>query len=336
MNIPIFNTPLSSRLCSGVLFMLTVSFCWLMAAELGANQTTTIRVRDQVEIEGPDVLLGQIATIEGGDVQQVQFLKDLVLGKAPLPGNSRQFDRQQLMMRLKQHQIDLAAVILEAPPQIEVTRSHIKIQQAELEKIISNFVFEHAPQEHRTVRIHQIQAPQSVILSKGQITYKVTGPRNRPLMGRCPIAIDFSVDGHVRKKVWAMATIEILGPVVVTRKPLGRFKPIREDDIEVQTLDLANLPTNVLSDPAEVLGKRTKRAIGPQTPLRADIIELPFLVRRGDMVVIVAESESIKITTLGQVKKKGRLGERIPVVNLDSKRILYARVVDANTVKVDF
>ena len=164
MNMPIFNTPLSSRFCSGVLFMLTVSFCWLMAAELGANQTTTIRVRGQVEIEGPDVLLGQIATIEGGDVQQVQFLKDLVLGKAPLPGNSRQFDRHQLMMRLKQHQIDLAAVILEVPPQIKVTRSHIRIQQAELEKIISNFVFEHAPQEHRTVRIHQIQAPQSVIL----------------------------------------------------------------------------------------------------------------------------------------------------------------------------
>jgi flagella basal body P-ring formation protein FlgA len=44
----------------------------------------------------------------------------------------------------------------------------------------------------------------------------------------------------------------------------------------------------------------------------------------------------LKITTLGQVKKKGRLGERIPVVNMDSKKILYARVVDANTVKVDF
>jgi flagella basal body P-ring formation protein FlgA len=123
---------------------------------------------------------------------------------------------------------------------------------------------------------------------------------------------------------------------VVTRKPLGRHKPITEDDIEMQTLDLSNLPANVLTDREAVIGKRTKRAVGAQTPLRADSIELPPLVKRGDLVVIIAESENLKITTLGQVKKKGRRGERIPVVNLDSKKVLQARVVDANTVKVDF
>jgi flagella basal body P-ring formation protein FlgA len=44
----------------------------------------------------------------------------------------------------------------------------------------------------------------------------------------------------------------------------------------------------------------------------------------------------LKITTRGQVKKRGRLGELIPVINMDSKKILYARVIDSNTVKVDF
>jgi flagella basal body P-ring formation protein FlgA len=71
-------------------------------------------------------------------------------------------------------------------------------------------------------------------------------------------------------------------------------------------------------------------------PLRADNIELPPLVKRGDFVTIIAESENLKITTLGQVKKRGCIGERIPVVNLDSKKVLHALVVDANTVKVDF
>jgi flagella basal body P-ring formation protein FlgA len=70
--------------------------------------------------------------------------------------------------------------------------------------------------------------------------------------------------------------------------------------------------------------------------LRADLIELPPLVKRGDLVMIVAESNGFKITTLGEVKKTGRLGERIPVANMDSKKILQARVIDANTVQVDF
>jgi flagella basal body P-ring formation protein FlgA len=54
------------------------------------------------------------------------------------------------------------------------------------------------------------------------------------------------------------------------------------------------------------------------------------------MVMIVAETQGLKISALGQVKKKGALGDRIPVINFESKKVLYARVVDANTVKVDF
>ena len=53
-------------------------------------------------------------------------------------------------------------------------------------------------------------------------------------------------------------------------------------------------------------------------------------------MVIVVETSGLKITTLGQVKKKGRLGESIPVMNYDSKKILYARVLDSSTVKVEF
>jgi flagella basal body P-ring formation protein FlgA len=104
----------------------------------------------------------------------------------------------------------------------------------------------------------------------------------------------------------------------------------------MQKLNLADLPSNVITDPEAVLGKRTKRAIGAKTVLRTNLVEFPPLVKRGDIVVIIAESEGLKISALGQVKKKGALGDRIPVINFDSKKILYAQVLDSNTVKVDF
>ena len=92
----------------------------------------------------------------------------------------------------------------------------------------------------------------------------------------------------------------------------------------------------MITDPETVLGKRTKRAIGAKKVLRTDLVEFPPLVKRGDVVVIIVETSGLKITALGQVKKKGRLGESIPVMNYDSKKILYARVLDSSTVKVDF
>ncbi len=307
-----------------------------VSAELAAAEMTTIRFRDQVEIENDEVLLGQIASIESSDSQLVQQLKDIVIGKAPLPGKTRQYDQRYLKMRLKQHHNDLADVNLELPRVVRVLRSHVEISKHQIEKIVSDFIAQNIPPENKTVRINEINVSESVVLSKGRITYKVSSPDSRQLMGTCPIAVNFSVNGHLEKKVWTTATVEVWGPVVVTRKPLGRYKPITEDDIMLQTMDLTNLSANVLTDLEAVLGKRTKRAIGAQTPLRADSIELPPLVKRGDLVVIIAQSKGLKITTRGVVKKKGCLGDRIPVVNVDSKKVLYARVIDSNTVQVDF
>jgi flagella basal body P-ring formation protein FlgA len=322
--------------CGGLMLMVMLASLFTLASGLWADPLTTIRISDRVEIDSAEILLGHMATIEGSDVRFNQRLKNIVIGKAPLPGGSHRFDLNDLQKRIKQHHIDLATVIIQAPPQIVVTRSHIEIKKHEIENIVSEFIVQQIPPDNTTMRIKEIRVPGNVILPKGRITYNVTAPRKQKLMGRCPITVDFSVNGSVHKKVWTTAMIEVLGPVVVTRKPLGRHKPITEDDIEMQTLDLSNLPANVLTDREAVIGKRTKRAVGAQTPLRADSIELPPLVKRGDLVVIIAESENLKITTLGQVKKKGRRGERIPVVNLDSKKVLQARVVDANTVKVDF
>ncbi|MGD9087523.1 MAG: flagellar basal body P-ring formation chaperone FlgA [Desulfobacterales bacterium] len=320
----------------GLLFNLALALCLLPAAALWANPMATISVKDRVDVDTAEILLGQIATIEGADARFNQRLKDILIAKAPLPGDTRQIDQKLLQKRLKQHHIDLAAVIVEAPPQMVVTRSHFEIQKEEIQKIVSEFIIQQTPQENKNLRIKKIQVPDSIMLPKGRITYRVTAPRNRRFIGRCPLNVHFSVNGRAEKKLWVTVELEVLGSVVVTRKPLGRYRPITAEDIEVQTMDLANLPANVLSDPEAAIGKRTKRAIGARMPLRADNIELPPLVKRGDFVTIIAESENLKITTLGQVKKRGRMGERIPVVNLDSKKVLHARVIDANTVKVEF
>jgi flagella basal body P-ring formation protein FlgA len=311
----------SKRFGLGLLIFLATASIVGAAAALTAAEMTTIRVRDQVEIENGEVLLGQIASIEGSDTQLVQQLKDIVIGRAPLPGMTRLYDQKHLKKRLKQHHINLAGVNLEGPRRVRISRSHVEIDKHKIEKIVSDFITQNIPQENKTVRIKEINVSERVVLSKGRIAYKVLAPGMRQLMGRSSIAVDFSVNGHFEKKVWVTATVEVWGPVVVTRKPLGRYKPITEDDILLQTMDLTHLSANVVTDPEAVLGKRTKRAIGAQTPLRADSIELPPLVKRGDLVVIIVESKGLKITTRGLVKKKGRLGDRIPVVNVDSKKV---------------
>ena len=66
------------------------------------------------------------------------------------------------------------------------------------------------------------------------------------------------------------------------------------------------------------------------------MVELPPLVKRGDIVTIKAVSGALQVTTLGKAKSNGHQGERIKIVNIDTQKELYGYVVDAKTVKVVF
>lgn len=307
-----------------------------MGGEISAADLTRIRIQKKVQIDDENILLGRIAEIEGSDPILIQKLNDIIVGKAPLAGNSRNLDERIIKMRLKQNGIDPAGLVLQVPPRVVVTRNFIDISEEKIKKLVSDYLSKNLPADGDDARIKDIRVAGGLRLPTGRITYKVVPPRNREFWGKIPFSVNFDVNGKLYKRVWATATVEVFAEVLVTRKPLGRYKPITEDDVEMQKLNLANLPSNVITDPEAVLGKRTKRAIGAKTVLRANLVEFPPLVKRGDVVVIIAESSGLKISALGQVKKKGGLGDRIPVINFDSKKILYAQVLDSNTVKVDF
>ena len=301
-----------------------------------AAETCRIKVLDSAEIDSENIILGQIARLDSEDLQLIQRLKEIVIGKAPLPGKSRIITSDDLKTRLEQNGLSLAEISLQCPGKIEITRSYIEIDKQKIEDILSSFLYQSVLKENQTARIKNLCVPDGFILPKGHITYQVMPPRNTDFLGKIPLSIQFNVDEHYRKKVWTTATIEMLADVVVTTKPLGKHKPITADDIGLQRMDLANLASNVINDPETVIGKRTRNAIPTKTVLRTDLIELPPLVDRGDIVVIIAESKGLRVTALGKVKKRGRLGERIPVENFDSKKILYAQVIDSRTVKVEF
>jgi flagella basal body P-ring formation protein FlgA len=303
---------------------------------IDAAELTWIKILPNVQIDAEDILLGKIAGIEGHDPLLVQKLSSIVVARAPLPGASRTLEKQVFKMRLKQNGINLSQLALHIPAEVVVTRKYITISRQKIKMLVSDYIQKNIIKDNADGSIKDIQVADNLQLPNGRITFKVIPPRNRDLLGKIPFSVHFDVNGKFYKRVWATATVEVLAEVVMTKKPLGRHKPITEDDIELLKMDLAKLPSGVITDPEAVLGKRTKRAIGAKTVLRADLVELPPLVKRGDVVVIIAESSGLKITALGQVKKKGRLGESIPVMNYDSKKILYGRVLDSSTVKVEF
>jgi len=286
-----------------------------------ATDQTSIFLLEAVEVDSAALYLGKIARIDGPDPQLIQQLNDVVIATSPLPGRDRTIEAGYVELRLRQNGFDPAELVLEGSSHVRATRSQTEISKTEIEKIVSDYLYHAALKENPAANVKALRVPEHIILPKGHISYQVVGPQNTEFLGKIPLVVQFYVDGKLQKKVWTTATIEMLVNVVVAKNPLRRHKPIGEDDIELQLMDLAELPRNVIIDPQELIGKRTRQSIGSKTVLRTDLIELPPLINRGDVVVIIAESEGLRITALGKAKRRGRLGERIPVENFDSKKV---------------
>jgi flagella basal body P-ring formation protein FlgA len=295
-----------------------------------------IILRPAAEVLGADIRLGEVAEIACAETELQRRLEGLVVGKAPLPGRSRLISADYVRLRLRQLDIGADRMVLGGAERIEVSMPGVAVSEEQIRQIVTGFIKTSGIWGDAEVKVEEFMISADRTLPKGRVTYRVLPPRNMRSLATVPLSVVFDVDGRFQKTIRATVRVEALAPVVVAARPIGRLRPITGDDLKTEKMDLTELPVGVLTDADDIIGKRARRNIDAGDILRPDLIEMPPLVKRGDMVVIVAESRGIKVTATGEVKSDGLRGERVKVVNLDSNKHLTARVVDKQTVSVEF
>ncbi|MCD6273365.1 MAG: flagellar basal body P-ring formation protein FlgA, partial [Deltaproteobacteria bacterium] len=258
-------------------------------SEASALPVVTVKVQEKTEVGQEHIRLGDIAHISGGDQKFVRRLGDLIIGKAPLPGKTRSLDERYIRLRLKQANIDIGQIRLVVPGKAVIARSYRTISRKKIADIVSEYIRKKSLSRGDGTTVKNIIVQKDLVVPKGKIAYRIINGKEAGSSGRTAVYVDFTVDGHFHKKIRALVDIERLADVVVTSRPLGRHKIITKEDIYVKRTDISKLQVNIINDPEKVVGRRTRRSIDPATVLRTDLVELPPIVKRGDIVTIVAE-----------------------------------------------
>jgi len=302
---------------------------------LSATELIEIKGLERVEIQKDKILLGDITEIIGGDDELREKIQAIVLGNSPLPSKTRLIDKSNIIMRIKQYGFDPDQIQLRVPQKISVTRGFVKVLRGEMEAIVKDSILANPPWQV-DFSIKKIRVSHDVILPKGEVDYQIFVPKSNNIRGQMLIPVQIKVDGIPRKNLSAAVSLVFYKKVVVTKRPLKRSQLITENDIRIKKITCNKFPYNLFYTLQDVLGKRTKRKLEANVILRNDLVELPDLVKRGDVVSIIAELDGLSVRTLGKAKNSGYKGERIRLINLDSKRVVYGRILDSRTVMVDF
>ncbi len=163
---------------------------------------------------------------------------------------------------------------------------------------------------------------------------KIRAANRKRFLGRAVFVV--SVRGAAGNffNQWVSADVSQRVHVVVAGRKLRRLHVIEAADVHLQAIRLRHTRRRYLLDPEVVVGKRLTQSLRKGTPIREDQLEIAPLVRRGDRVTITVRSEGLQIVTTGKAKQDGQLGEMIRVMNLDSKKTVFAEVVTSGDVRI--
>jgi flagella basal body P-ring formation protein FlgA len=165
-----------------------------------------------------------------------------------------------------------------------------------------------------------------------------------------PRLVHFAYDNHSRRfegivevsgsftlrkhPVRLTGTLVETAEIVVMARNIGRGEMLRESDVVVERRPRADVPSDVQSRLASVIGQAARRSLRAGQPLRPADLMKPDLVTRNDTVTIVFEVPGITLTARGKALASGAEGEQIEVLNPHSKRVLHATVSAPGTVTV--
>jgi flagella basal body P-ring formation protein FlgA len=152
--------------------------------------------------------------------------------------------------------------------------------------------------------------------------------------GIVPLRVEIYDSEKLLKTMVLTVEVKIYEDVVVTAKKLDRNEKIAADMLTVERRDVTNFTDSYFKSADQIKNQRAKSIIPKGRILGRSSLENIPLVNQGDKVKILAEIGGIKVWAYGMAREDGKLGEEIKITNMDSKRIITARVVDEQTVSI--
>ncbi|MFM5161977.1 flagellar basal body P-ring formation chaperone FlgA [Aeromonas rivipollensis] len=127
--------------------------------------------------------------------------------------------------------------------------------------------------------------------------------------------------------------VSIQKPYVTVAAPVAKGDILSESMLTLAYQDQTLIRGDYLTDPAALIGVRSKRELKPGQPIRLTQV---CVVCKGDQVTLSAENSSMQIKTMARALQDGSFGDMIRLVNIRSGRAVQGQVSAVGSVVVTF
>jgi len=216
-------------ICEDKILVVDLILVFLITAQVQGKEKAIIYLKDFAITKGSFILLGEIAEIQTENKEFFKKLKEIRIGSSPLPGKSRNLNRDYILVRLYQNRVNSEEILLKGAHQICVSSSSRIIKKEEIIKLAKELVF--PLYQGKELKIDEKRIPSSVIVPPNKVSLIPNIESSPDSQGYLIISIKIVVDSKIYQ------TIHFPARILSER---GESKKVKSNISTFQSL--ANLP----------------------------------------------------------------------------------------------
>ena len=148
------------------------------------------------------------------------------------------------------------------------------------------------------------------------------------------ISVRTRCEGSHPWSIFVQAQVNFSVSVLVAKHNLSRGTVLQPTDLEQLSLNSQSMTADYIVDPERAVGMELTRPLQKGRAVRLAMLLEPKVIKRGDAVVIEAQSGQIFVATPGTALSDGKVGQQIRVRNERSQREVKVEVVGPGRVRV--
>jgi flagella basal body P-ring formation protein FlgA len=119
--------------------------------------------------------------------------------------------------------------------------------------------------------------------------------------------------GPANWTVYVPVQVNVAGDYLISARTLPAGYVVGAADIVVRSGDLAKLPANVITDPAQAIGRTVKNGFAAGQPLRSDQLVTQWAVQQGQNVKTVSNGAGFSVSSEGKALSNAMAGQLVQV-----------------------
>jgi flagella basal body P-ring formation protein FlgA len=173
-----------------------------------------------------------------------------------------------------------------------------------------------------------------VPVRRDKIDFEITLVDSSKDRGKIELIVSASSNSKLFFKVPIYFNVRVFEFVAITKRKTGRKQPLTKENVFIARRETTRLRGMAFSSIDDLKGMTTTRPVQSRTILTDYMVETPPTIKQGSLVKLIVKKSGFRIVTKGLAQQTGYKGEVIKVKNLDSKKMLYGKIINSDSVQV--